>query len=88
MRLALLKALMKMTNYLFNWQVILVEPLAVVVLTLGLIAGKGIAITIITNIAGYSRGIAIRTGILLGQGSEFGFAVLAVAITTDLGYTI
>ena len=39
---------------------------------------------IIASYAGYARGIAIRAGILLGQGSEFGFAVLAVAITSGL----
>lgn len=68
----------------FDWHIILDETLEVAVLTLGLIAGKGLAITLITAVAGYGRGIAIRAGILLGQGSEFGFALLAVAITTGL----
>ncbi|HUV21949.1 MAG TPA: monovalent cation:proton antiporter-2 (CPA2) family protein [Gammaproteobacteria bacterium] len=68
----------------FDWHIIINEPIAVAVLTLGLIIGKGIAIMAITRYAGYARGIAIKTGILLGQGSEFGFAVLAVAITTGL----
>jgi len=68
----------------FDWHIIINEPTAVAVLTLGLIIGKGIAIMAITRYAGYARGIAIKTGILLGQGSEFGFAVLAVAITTGL----
>ena len=68
----------------FDWQVIIREPLAVAVLTLGLVFGKGIAIAIITAAAGYSRGIALKSGVLLGQGSEFGFAVLAVAIATGL----
>ena len=39
---------------------------------------------LITAYAGFSRGVALRSGILLGQGSEFGFAVLTVAITTGL----
>jgi CPA2 family monovalent cation:H+ antiporter-2 len=68
----------------FDWHIIINEPTAVAVLTLGLIVGKGIAIMVITRYAGYARGIAIRAGILLGQGSEFGFAVLAVAITSGL----
>ncbi|MCP4983479.1 MAG: potassium transporter KefB [Gammaproteobacteria bacterium] len=68
----------------FDWHIILNEPVIVAILTLGLIAGKGIAIMIITHLAGFARGIAIRAGILLGQGSEFGFALLAVAITTGL----
>jgi len=68
----------------FDWHIIFDDPLAVIVLTLGLIVGKGLAIMLITSYAGYSRGIAIKSGILLGQGSEFGFAVLAVAITSGL----
>jgi CPA2 family monovalent cation:H+ antiporter-2 len=68
----------------FDWHVILDETFFVSLLTLGLILGKGVAIGIITALAGYSRGIAIRAGILLGQGSEFGFALLAVALATGL----
>jgi CPA2 family monovalent cation:H+ antiporter-2 len=68
----------------FDWHIILDETLEVAVMTLGLIAGKGLAVTLITAVAGYGRGIAIRAGILLGQGSEFGFALLAVAITSGL----
>ena len=68
----------------FDWYVIFINPLEVFVLTLGLIAGKGIAIMLITALAGYGKGIAIRAGILLGQGSEFGFVLLAVALTTGL----
>jgi CPA2 family monovalent cation:H+ antiporter-2 len=68
----------------FDWRVILDQTFFVGLLTMGLIFGKGIAISIITALAGYSRGIAIRAGILLGQGSEFGFALLAVALATGL----
>jgi CPA2 family monovalent cation:H+ antiporter-2 len=68
----------------FDWQVILVDTLDVVILTMGLIIGKGGAIIIITRLAGFEKAIAIRAGILLGQGSEFGFALLALALTTGL----
>lgn len=68
----------------FDWQTILNETLEVAVLTLGLVAGKAIAIMLITRCAGYSAGVAVRAGILLGQGSEFGFALLAVTITSGL----
>jgi hypothetical protein len=68
----------------FDWQVIINRPFEVAVLTIGLILGKGLAIAVIAALTGYSRDIAIRAGILLGQGSEFGFAVLAVAITGGL----
>ena len=68
----------------FDWHIIFSDAFVVIVLTLGLVVGKGLAIALISNFAGYSRGIAIKAGILLGQGSEFGFAVLAVAITSGL----
>ncbi len=68
----------------FDWRVFLDETFEVTVMTVGLIAGKGIAVVLITMWAGYARGIAIRAGILLGQGSEFGFALLAVAISSGL----
>lgn len=68
----------------FNWQVIINDPVPVIVLTLGLIFGKGLAIAIITRLAGYETGVAIRSGISLGQGSEFGFALLGVALSSGL----
>ncbi|MBT8436733.1 MAG: cation:proton antiporter [Gammaproteobacteria bacterium] len=68
----------------FDWHIFLTEAFEVTVMTIGLIAGKGIAVVLISIWAGYARGIAMRAGILLGQGSEFGFALLAVAITTGL----
>jgi len=68
----------------FDWHIIFLDPVPVAVLTLGLIFGKGIAIMLIANYAGFGRGVSIKAGILLGQGSEFGFALLAVAIATGL----
>jgi CPA2 family monovalent cation:H+ antiporter-2 len=68
----------------FDWHIFLNETFEVTVMTIGLIAGKGIAVMLISVWAGYARGIAIRAGILLGQGSEFGFALLAVSITSGL----
>ncbi|MFT5656849.1 MAG: CPA2 family monovalent cation:H+ antiporter-2 [Gammaproteobacteria bacterium] len=68
----------------FDWAIIISEPLAVVILTLGLIFGKGIAIMVITHWAGFEKGVAIRAGVVLGQGSEFGFALLALALSTGL----
>ncbi len=68
----------------FDWRIFLDETFEVTVMTIGLIAGKGIAVVLITIWAGYARGIAIRAGILLGQGSELGFALLAVAISSGL----
>jgi len=68
----------------FDWHIIISEPVAVGVLTVGLIAGKGIAIMVITRLAGYEKKVAVRAGIILGQGSEFGFALLAVALSSGL----
>ncbi|MEM7562900.1 MAG: monovalent cation:proton antiporter-2 (CPA2) family protein [Pseudomonadota bacterium] len=68
----------------FDWRVLINDPIDVAVLTLGLIIGKGGAIMIITKLAGFERGVAVRAGILLGQGSEFGFALLALALSTGL----
>lgn len=68
----------------FNWQIVLEDPLRVISLTLGLLIGKTIAVAIITRIAGYSNGVSLRSGISLGQGSEFGFAILGVGISTGL----
>ena len=68
----------------FDWAIIISEPLAVIILTLGLVFGKGIAIMFITRWAGFEKGVAIRAGIVLGQGSEFGFALLALSLSTGL----
>ena len=68
----------------FDWHIFLDEAFEVSVMTIGLIFGKGLAVALIAMAARYERGVAIRAGILLGQGSEFGFALLAVAITTGL----
>ena len=68
----------------FNWQIILTDPFWVFVLTAGLLFGKGIAVAIITRLSGYESGVSIRSGIALGQGSEFGFALLGVGISSGL----
>ncbi|RLA11125.1 MAG: potassium transporter KefB [Gammaproteobacteria bacterium] len=68
----------------FDWTIIVSDPVTVAVLTAGLMVGKGLAIMIITYFAGYGKGIAIRSGLVLGQGSEFGFALLALALATGL----
>jgi len=68
----------------FDWAVMINETLVVAILTIGLIFGKGIAIMFFTRWAGYDRFVALRSGIALGQGSEFGFALLALALGTGL----
>jgi CPA2 family monovalent cation:H+ antiporter-2 len=56
----------------------------VVLLTLGLVLGKGIFIALLTWFAGYDRAVALRTGAVLAQGGEFGFALLALALHRGL----
>lgn len=68
----------------FDWQTVLDSPLEVFVLTSGLMLGKALAITVITYLFGFERGVAIRSGLVLGQGSEFGFALLALSLSLGL----
>ena len=68
----------------FNWHILLTDPIAVLVLTLGLILGKGLAVILIARLSGNETGVSIRSGISLGQGSEFGFALLGVGLSSGL----
>lgn len=68
----------------FNWYIVLEQPLQVFVMTVGIMVGKGAAISIITRMFGYERGVAIRSGLVLGQGSEFGFALLGLSLSVGL----
>lgn len=56
----------------------------IVLLVLGLVLGKGFLIALLTRIAGYDNETALRTGTILGHGGEFGFALLALALSTGL----
>ncbi len=53
-------------------------------LTTGLIIGKGLVIALLTRLFGYELPVSFRTGLILGQAGEFGFAVLVVAISNNL----
>lgn len=68
----------------FNWHVVVDYPLDVFVLTAGIMVGKGLAITLITRLFGYDLGVSIRSGLVLGQGSEFGFALLGLSLSVGL----
>ena len=50
-------------------------------LTAGLIIGKGGLIALLVKLAGQESGVAVRTGAVLSQGGEFGFAILALALS-------
>ncbi len=68
----------------FNPQVLIHEPLAVFLLTLVLMFGKGLGIMLIAKLSGNETGVSIRSGLSLGQGSEFGFALLGVGLSSGL----
>ena len=56
----------------------------VLLLTLGIILGKGGLIILLTRLFQADWGVAIRTGTVLAQGGEFGFALLALALSDRL----
>lgn len=49
-----------------------------------LIIGKGALVMLISRIMGYENAVAVRTAMVLAQGGEFGFALLALALSRDL----
>lgn len=49
-----------------------------------LVIGKGLLIIVLTRLAGNERGVALRTGMVLAQGGEFGFALMALAMSHQL----
>lgn len=63
-----------------NIEQILPHWLWLLVLVPGLMLGKGGIIALLVVIAGHPLRAAIRTGVLLGQGSEFGLAVVILAL--------
>lgn len=53
---------------------------ATVVILLGLVVAKGLLTALLTRLIGYEPGVALRTGVVLAQGGEFGFALLTLAV--------
>ncbi len=55
---------------------------------LGLMAlltvGKGLLIAGLARLVGHETGVALRTGLVLAQGGEFGFALMALALSNGL----
>jgi len=49
-----------------------------------LVIGKGLLVFIISRFMGYENAVATRTALILGQGGEFGFALLALALNREL----
>lgn len=52
--------------------------------SVGLVLSKAILITILAQLLGKDRSTSIRTGLILAQGGEFGFALLTLALANNL----
>lgn len=53
-------------------------------IVLGLVLGKGPLIMLLTRLGGYDNEVALRAGMTLANGGEFGFALLALALNNGL----
>lgn len=56
----------------------------ILLMVVGLVVGKGLLVMVLTRWLGYENGVALRTGVALAQGGEFGFALLALALNREL----
>ncbi len=67
-----------------DYQVLPAMWLETLVLVVGMVLGKGLLIMLLVRAMGHEPGIALRTGIVLGHGGEFGIALLALALAHGL----
>lgn len=58
--------------------------LPILLLVLGLTIGKSILIALLTRLFAADNGASLRTGLVLAQGGEFGFALLTLALSNGL----
>jgi CPA2 family monovalent cation:H+ antiporter-2 len=56
----------------------------VVLLVIAMVVFKTVLVMAIGRVMGISSGVGMRTGLVLAQGGEFGFALLALALAGDL----
>jgi len=56
----------------------------ILLLLAGVVIGKAALVAVTSRLFGDESGVALRTGLVLGQGSEFGFAIIAVALQNNL----
>ncbi len=60
------------------------EPLAVAFASVGLVALKALIVTPLARAHGLSLGAGVRSGLVLGPGSEFSFVIIALAASLNL----
>lgn len=58
--------------------------LSILWLLLGIVVFKAILIGCLVRLFGNNKGVAVRTGLVLAQGGEFGFALLSLALSYGL----
>ncbi|TXH70746.1 MAG: potassium transporter Kef [Thiothrix sp.] len=58
--------------------------LSILWLLLGMVVFKAILIGALVRLFGDNKGVAVRTGLVLAQGGEFGFALLSLALSYGL----
>ena len=63
---------------------IVAEPVAIAAAGAGLIAAKALIVALAAPLFGLTTAQGIRSGLVLGPGSEFSFVILAMAATTGL----
>ena len=63
---------------------IFTDPLWIALSIVGLFAIKSVLIAALARLFGFTRGQAVEMGLLLGQGGEFAFVVVALAATLAL----
>ena len=66
-------------------RLVLAQPVAVIALFLALVLGKFALIGALSRVFGAAPGTALRVGLALAQGGEFGFVLLALAGAADIG---
>ncbi len=49
-----------------------------------LMLGKGVIVALLSQISRFERDVSLRTAIILAEGGEFGFAILAIALENHL----
>jgi len=65
---------------MLNVAVLPVLWLSIVLVLMALVVAKLVLVTVFCRLGGWSAEVAIRTGLILAHGGEFGFAILALAM--------
>ncbi len=67
-----------------NYQILISNLHWVILGSIGLVLSKAFLVSLLAQLLGKDKSSAIRTGLILAQGGEFGFALLTLALTNGL----